>query len=609
MSTLKVTTALSKFKDKAGVPLTTLTFDKAAKAYQNKIDPYEFARYEGYIQQNAYLARLAYTPCEYFCRAMKFIDYSPAFGNNALAILRKQFNQRVTTKTGSCALTYFPYARLYNSKDIHNDPTYKNCFAPFQEGDPQQKKPVGFFHQATPKVLNVYLYVHHDPQSKINPEKTLFVAFKGTSTLDELFITDILKTVVPQKMGNLTTPDNTALSGAYAHAGFVQALGKDKESIHSYMSQLLKEHPDIQKIAITGHSLGGALAILYTLALANDIARRTAAPEIQAMGGKITLVTFGAPNIFPKTPPGQPPSTGAVLFNKYLRENKIFTFDYVNSRFAVGGDIVPPILPVFSVPGEKVGLTETFSFSRAGRAQWVGNLRKGFNVKMGGTRRYRSNNRRTTQRGAGLFNKLKSAAASAVSTITGPGKNDLPVYEAMLKLYNPADPFAKDMNTQREAMRKFNGTSSADRNKIRAMVIPDNKDATKPEPKEVSDAEDKEAAASPLIGQLPPEVAADVISQEKTANSTPTEVEKTNAQISQAVEKVPSAIADTTGTVYLPNRVLYSCQKRMTGAFCHAGYFYSFVRAFSNPATVVLPTSDYTIFNSPGASGPWSEAK
>jgi hypothetical protein len=649
MSTLKVTTALSKFKDKAGAPLTTLTFDSGAKKYTNKVDPIEFARYEGYLQQNAFMARLAYTPCEYFCRAVKFIDYSPAFGNNALAILRQQFNQRVTVKTGSCALTYFSYDTLYDSKKIHDDQEYLRCFKPFNYGDQSKKKSIGYFHQAHPRMLNVYLYVHHDPTSKINPEKTLFVAFKGTSTLEELLVTDVLKTVVPQKMANLTTPNNAELGGAYAHAGFVQALGKDVNIIHDKMLKLLKEHPDTSKIAITGHSLGGALAILYTLALANDIARQKIPIEIRNMAGRISLVTFGAPNIFPKTLPGKPPSVGAVLFNRYLRLAKIFTFDYVNSKTALPTitDIVPPIPPAFMTPGEKVGLAEVFSYSRKGRAQWVGNLRKGFGISQGGTRRRHKKTttcpHRRTMKGGGLFNKAKSLAKGTLMKFTSPGKNYYPLYDAMLKLYKPDDPFAKDMSSQRAALLSFNGTSSEDRNKIRDLVLFDKQVLGIKEDPAFGQAENasKKDAEQRIKNAIPPNVtakaaeaaakgasaeAADAANQSDDTEKKMEEIVEKSAEGASdiadpvalptpepTIEYGPGNVAGSADSIYLPNRVVYSCAKGMTAsppplfAFCHASYFYSFIRAFSNPVTVIKTKNDYTLFNAPGSQGPWSE--
>ena len=462
--------------------------------------------------------------------------------------------------------------------------TIQRCFNKFNEGDPAQKKVAGFFHQATPKKLNVYLYVHHDPTSKINPEKTLFIAFKGTSTLKELFITDLAKTVVPQKMGNLTTAANTTLGSGFAHAGFVQALGKDTQIIHDRLQELLKVHPDVTNISITGHSLGGALAILYTLALANGIARREVAPEIMEMGGKIRLITFGAPNVFPRTLPGQPPAIGALLFNKYLRENKIFTFDYVSTP----GDIVPPIPPAFTIPGERVGLTELRSFSKKGRATWIGNVRAGFGVSQ--------------QSGGGLLGNLKSKAMTAL----GPGKNDLPYYKSMISMYNPADPFAKDVSLLRQAQVKFNGTSSSDRAKIRALVLSDLKNPNEPEPVEAAAAEDaakKEDEAS-MAGI--PEVKAGTEAQKAKGDKEEEEVQAAVA----ASSTQPSEIADVSTkdtSIYLPNRITYNCSKAMTNFFCHAGYFYSFIRAFSNPATVVLPRSDYVIYNAPGATNPWSE--
>lgn len=93
--------------------------------------------------------------------------------------------------------------------------------------------PIGFFVQNS-EHMNVYLYVHHNPRSKVNSEKTLFIAFKGSSSIED-FRHDLKSAAFPdQLLSELNNSQNTPNSNSQnnknkiksgkAGYGFIKAL-------------------------------------------------------------------------------------------------------------------------------------------------------------------------------------------------------------------------------------------------------------------------------------------------------------------------------------------------------------------------------------------------
>jgi predicted lipase len=76
------------------------------------------------------------------------------------------------------------------------------------------------------------------------------------------------------------------VAGGLVHAGFYGAYQKIKSQVRSAMSNLISAHPN-SKIFITGHSLGGALAVLAAM----DIKAYLSPSQM------ITLYTYGQPRV------------------------------------------------------------------------------------------------------------------------------------------------------------------------------------------------------------------------------------------------------------------------------------------------------------------------
>jgi predicted lipase len=90
----------------------------------------------------------------------------------------------------------------------------------------------------------------------INYENSeIVVAFRGTNGMDyENWCTNI----------NAFQSDYNSISGAKVHTGFLQAYKDVREKVIHQVTEYIRL-PSKMKIFVTGHSLGGALALLAAL--------------------------------------------------------------------------------------------------------------------------------------------------------------------------------------------------------------------------------------------------------------------------------------------------------------------------------------------------------
>lgn len=125
----------------------------------------------------------------------------------------------------------------------------------------------------------------------------LIISFRGTvsfenmktdynSTLVEHPLAARVKPLIPKEFYNFRALiEREANKKPYVHGGFVDAYDSIKDELRSTVEQLMKENPS-RCVFVTGHSLGGGLAIVCAL----DLAVFFNIPK-----SKIALSTWGAP--------------------------------------------------------------------------------------------------------------------------------------------------------------------------------------------------------------------------------------------------------------------------------------------------------------------------
>ncbi|KAI8090275.1 lipase [Gilbertella persicaria] len=139
-------------------------------------------------------------------------------------------------------------------------------------------------------------------------DKTIYLAFRGSKTLSN-WVTNL----------NFGLTNYTPVSGTKVHTGFYNAA---KSAVSSYFSTIqgqLTSYPDY-KVVVTGHSLGGALALLAGM----DLYQR----ESRLNKSNLFIYTAGCPRV------------GNPAFAYYVQGTGITVSRSVNER-----DIVPHIPP------------------------------------------------------------------------------------------------------------------------------------------------------------------------------------------------------------------------------------------------------------------------
>eukprot|EP01116_Phalansterium_solitarium_P006287 TRINITY_DN18590_c0_g1_i1.p1 TRINITY_DN18590_c0_g1~~TRINITY_DN18590_c0_g1_i1.p1 ORF type:complete len:803 (+),score=209.86 TRINITY_DN18590_c0_g1_i1:81-2489(+) len=142
----------------------------------------------------------------------------------------------------------------------------------------------------------------------------LIVVFRGTSSLKNVKV-DLRSTPMEFSLAGipqgLPSPEDSC---ARVHSGFYQSFLRLEHDIVDVVTKYVRQHPDPVQIYCTGHSLGGALAVLAALKL------RCVLP-----GCKIVSNTFGAPRV------GN--HAFAQIYNRLVPES----FRIVNNRDVVAG--------------------------------------------------------------------------------------------------------------------------------------------------------------------------------------------------------------------------------------------------------------------------------
>lgn len=350
---------------------------------QDKTKPL-MAKYEAFLTQCCYVSRMAYCSADVYCRMTKFLDYSPDGFNDMIEIIEDVYENKERD-------TKLSYKCSFNSVALLNDPNYKNLFEVSDELPEKIKGSSsikGKFFQNT-RQLGAYIYLHHNPNSKINSEKTLFVSFKA-ATNPSAFL-DILKKMTKIQLlpQNFESNNKNKLRVGDIYNKILQ----QDDALSGMIKTITELSSDVDQIVITGHSLGGSLASLFGFYLKYST-RSTIRNK------RIHIITFGEPKAFY--------DISRKMFNSKLSIDDVpFTYDSVRNYvkgISARGDIFVNQPLWLKHPGYNLLLKETYAFSKTGRTNEIRELRAlmGY-VDEKGDALYKSNRYLTTYEFRKLF--------------------------------------------------------------------------------------------------------------------------------------------------------------------------------------------------------------
>ncbi|CAG8524868.1 9405_t:CDS:2 [Ambispora leptoticha] len=138
-------------------------------------------------------------------------------------------------------------------------------------------------------------------------KKSIVVAFRGTADI-EGFMQD----------SQFYLTDYPGITGAKIHAGFLNTFQMINKNVTNFVKEIVPKYPGYNVI-LTGHSLGGAMAILQLLEFVNI-------PGLSR--DNLFVYTYGEPRI------------GNDVFAKYVENLRINIFRVVNKN-----DLIPHLPP------------------------------------------------------------------------------------------------------------------------------------------------------------------------------------------------------------------------------------------------------------------------
>lgn len=187
----------------------------------------------------------------------------------------------------------------------------------------------------------------------------LIVCFKGSSTVKN-FKHDLYSQISPAELSSLMPTGVTASSGVIGNvpSAFVKPLVKSWDLLSK---SILEKNPT--RLFVTGHSLGGAYATLFSFIVAESY--KQLFPSIQSLH----LVTFGCPTVLA--------DKARNTFNDHL-DSGFMTVDRVTSSGVMSklADVIPGVPVGFSHPGFQPLRTELYPEKNTGRAYNLDKIRK-----------------------------------------------------------------------------------------------------------------------------------------------------------------------------------------------------------------------------------------
>jgi hypothetical protein len=551
-------------------------------AYQlkkNSTNPVQtLLKYEALLTQCSYLSRMAYCPADIFCRMTQHLDVTPNAFNNYIRAIEKIYDR------------LFNYKCSFDSKYIQEHPEFAKYFNPVGGNIPGSKtnsnkvgiaapknntkiveiavnseqsamaggaefnntkikednKLIGFFVQ-NKEHMNVYLYFHHNTISKFNTEKTLFIAFKGSSSIED-FKHDLKSAAFPdQLLSELNNSQNTqkpvnSNSNAQkknkpgkAGYGFIKSLKPSIPKICEKIQELKKLH-EFERVIITGHSLGGALASLFGYYLNKYNPNLIEKP--------IHVVTFGACCVFD--------AFGRNEFNAFLNiedGKSAFTLDRVTSNL----DPIIVLPADLDHPGFTILRDEIKSYTRTHRTKEIGELRDLLGLKEKKGIDLTADDLLSTENFVELFSNFDALKVN--------GQYDEELYKKKFKI-------------------NF-GTKAQEQYPILETAMPDAK------LKEIRELFNKIEKMKTLFGKIP-------------KDKEPKQVGGLYNPLSKVSNATKAYKKET--EIRMPNQIQYSCYAKMALRFCHASYMgvsYVMVLRLPNISEGKLrkePTKDYTLY-------------
>lgn len=310
---------------------------------KDQIDRSLFDSYEHYLKFMAQLSRLIY--CD--SGVIREVLMSSEFGTSD----NKAVNSKLTEIDRKYLTMKIQPSSLANSKNGRPMVSYVM---------PESSKTEGSMatYISSPSDLTFLLIKGDTVSSKIPIFKSsdLILSFKGSSTIKN-FKHDMYSQFTPAELSTLLPAASSSGQIGNVPSSFVNPILK---SWNICIEQLKKYNPT--RLFITGHSLGGAYATMFSFILCE---LKSMFPSIQS----IHLVTFGSPTVVA--------DKARNVFNKHL-DSGFITLDRVVSVGLTSKiiDLIPTIPAGFSHPGFQPLHTEFYPEKNTGRAYSIENIRK-----------------------------------------------------------------------------------------------------------------------------------------------------------------------------------------------------------------------------------------
>ncbi len=537
VSVKKLTTYLGTLFKEHGVDPSTLPYNGSTIDFSSvpNFKPREImGQYEAALTQATYMSRIAYNSNMQKLPAVQLINENPLVFNTGLSMIRRHLLTTYKSQNGFKVKSE-PFIGngtvLYDKKISHETPCY----------------------------LQVVDYKNMTANCPYPGKKVLYITFRGTLSLKSAFLTDanITSRAVTELLKQCSM-DGISGTGAFRHEVYETAAStsiKNKLRINPFgihqgfilnlrgiigdictNVDSIASNESIDRIIITGHSLGAANATVASLILGGF--KRAGVASLQKP--TIHCISFGAPKLFL--------DYTRNVYNSLL-DGGYITIDRVANRMknlavgltsmGVAIDLVPTIPPNFVHPGYMIRKQEIKTQSRTGRSKNITDIREMF----AGISPSRE----------GLLGGIKSFSEF----------NGLPTYPEFLRCFSSPDSEYEKLisylpfGTLYPIPGKKQETYDYTKGKVSRIF---NGESIEDTSESADEAAAKKAAAEE--GAINAAAAGAVAEEESSEGVVP---EQTGGgPLKNIYDKATSENG--------PNHVVYSCRKNISPFSCHLGY-------------------------------------